>query len=148
MGVMTSVNWNEAYRLGLDAIDDQHASLFEMVERTRQAVVMRAEHARILHLLGELEHYVSVHFTAEEAFMQSCHYPQFKPHQEVHLRFTDRIRQEKQAVLAGRHLTLDLLQFLNEWLVQHILVEDKAYAEHVQRQGGGGLLSRFFRRFG
>jgi hemerythrin len=58
------------------------------------------------------------------------------------------IMQEKTKMQGGGRVSLDLLHFLRDWLVNHILVEDKRYAAHFQAQKGEkSLLGRFFARF-
>lgn len=141
------VGWSHDYSLGLDEIDAQHKSLFEIINKTWQAIVDRADREHILQLVEELEVYTLAHFVAEETFMRVTEFPEFDAHKQAHQRFIARIAAEKVAIIAGGHLTLDLMHFLRDWLVDHILVSDKAYADFTRRNKGGSILGRFFKRF-
>lgn len=145
------ISWDEAFSLGLPEIDDQHQSLFEIMNRLWSAIVTRGDGARMLAILGELEHYTQTHFTAEETFMRVIHYPDFNAHKTAHTSFIQRLAAERQALETGRPLSLDLLHFLKDWLVNHIQVMDRAYSEvhkaSQQPQQPQSFLGKFFQRF-
>lgn len=141
-------NWSDAYALDMPEIDDQHKALFVLINRLWKQIVTQADRAEVLKVLDELEQYTISHFAAEETFMRVIGYPGFDEHKVVHGKFVSRIGKEKAAILAGSALTLDILRFLKDWLVDHILVSDKAYAGyHKQKSGSGSRLGSFFRRF-
>jgi len=141
------VGWSEEYVLGLDGIDEQHKSLFEIINRIWQGIIDRADNAQLAALVDELEHYTRIHFVAEEAFMQSTNYPDFEAHKRIHQTFVDRVEQEKAAIAAGRIVSLELVNFLQEWLAEHIKVSDREYANFTNANKNGSLLGRFFKRF-
>ena len=59
-----------------------------------------------------------------------------------------RIAEEKAKIVAGQAVTLDMLHFLRDWLINHILVSDKHYAdEYKKRSGSKSILGKFFKRF-
>ena len=113
------------------------------------AIVTRDEKKKIFALVEELEKYTIAHFSAEEAFMRVTDYPDFVRHRWEHQRFIERVAEEKKRAVEAGTLSLDLMYFLRDWLIEHILVSDKVYAEHAKRAKAkeGGLLGRFFRRF-
>ena len=98
--------------------------------------------------LDELERYTVTHFTAEEAFMRSHGYSNFEAHKKQHDQFISRVRSERQSIEAGGPVSLDMINFLKDWLINHILVQDKAYAaEFKNKKLGvlGGFFSRLLR---
>ena len=143
------VKWSPEYCLGLDAIDEQHRSLLVLINDIWHAIVTRDEKKKIFALVEELEKYTIAHFSAEEAFMRVTDYPDFVRHRWEHQRFIERVAEEKKRAVEAGTLSLDLMYFLRDWLIEHILVSDKVYAEHAKRAKAkeGGLLDRFFRRF-
>lgn len=143
------VGWNPSYSLGLAEIDDQHKSLLELINKIWQAIVSRSETAVVLALVEELERYTLAHFAAEETFMRVTHYPAFEEHKLAHQKFVERVAAEKKRAIESGSLSIDLLHFLRDWLVDHILVADKAYADFTQQGNNGGksVLGRFFKRF-
>jgi len=62
-------------------------------------------------------------------------------------RFLDRECVRRLAETTLRSYALDLLHFLNDWLVRHIQGEDLAYAEYSARRKERSMLGRFFKLF-
>ncbi|WP_153111417.1 bacteriohemerythrin [Propionivibrio limicola] len=143
------VEWRDDYSLGLAEIDEQHKTLLDLINKVWQAIIDRSEPDTVIALLGELEKYTVAHFAAEETFMRATDYPAFEAHKEAHQTFVQRIADEKMRALEEGTLSIDLLHFLKDWLVGHILVADRAYADFTQRSNNGdsSFLGRFFKRF-
>jgi hemerythrin len=125
--------WHEDYGLGLDLIDDQHQRLFSLMNQVWEALYSLVEDSAeaTSSLILELEHYARAHFDEEEAFMQETGYPRLESHRKAHEAFISRIHAEKDALLAGNRVSLDLLLFLRDWLISHVLVADRDYAGHA-----------------
>lgn len=149
MGARESlVQWDDSYSLGLEQIDEQHKVLFDIMNHLWSAIVRRAEGAEMQKILDELEHYTVSHFTAEEAFMQSAGFAGLEEHRKLHVHFVARIRGARDDLREGKQISLDLLHFLRDWLVQHIQAEDRTYAtDYRKSRPAGGLLGRFFAQF-
>ena len=139
------VSWSDEFGLGMPEIDEQHRVLIELINQVWRAVVKRADRTEALPILEELEKYTITHFMAEEVFMREIAYPQFAEHKIEHDNFVNRVAEEKAKIVAGQGVELDMVHFLKDWLINHILVSDKAYAEQHRRQSSG-FLGRFFRR--
>ena len=142
------VRWSQQYALGLDEIDEQHRVLIVLINDIWKAIVKREEKTKLFELVGELERYTIAHFAAEEAFMRVTDYPGFAQHKVEHQKFVDRVAKERQLAVEQGVLSLDLMYFLRDWLIDHILMSDKAYVDNTKRVKAkeGGLLSRFFGR--
>lgn len=145
----TLVTWDESYSLELPEIDAQHRTLLELINSLWQAIVTQTSAEQLLPHVEALERYTLTHFAEEEQFMLASNYPRLEEHRAAHRSFVQRIADEKTVVLDGGFIRLDLVRFLNEWLVKHILVVDKDYATFVkQSERPPSLLGRFFRKFG
>ncbi|THF66624.1 bacteriohemerythrin [Pseudothauera nasutitermitis] len=141
------VAWDESYSLGLEEIDDQHKVLFDIMNHLWSAIVRRTDSSEMLRILAELERYTVTHFSAEEAYMQSTGYAGLAAHRAQHEQFVARVNAARADIQQGKQISLELLQFLRDWLVRHIQVEDRAYAQACARSTQGrGLLGRFFGR--
>ena len=141
--------WKDEYCLGLPEIDAQHASLVELINRIWKSIIDKSETPAILSIIDELEKYTIAHFSAEEDFMRATGYPDFDAHCRAHQEFIARVAQEKDRAKVSGSLSIDLTHFLRDWLLNHILVADRAYAAHTAQdhESRGSLISRFFRRF-
>jgi len=128
------IKWSASYDLGVEEIDIQHRSLVDLLNQVWEGIVYRADRSEVLRVLDELERYTVDHFTEEELYMWEINYPGFNDHTKLHRVFIARIEAEKQVVIQGGDLSLNLVHFLKDWLINHILVQDKAYAEYAQRK--------------
>ncbi len=122
----------EEYYLGVDAMDAEHIKLFEIAEKAfvllnDQFIIDKFDY--IVKIMEELRDYTVVHFSDEEAYMESIQYKKIFSHKIEHQEFIEKINQidwdevekdQEKAILA-------ILEFLNNWLVNHILYTDKLY---------------------
>lgn len=143
----TLVAWQDDYSIGMGEIDEQHRMLFDIMNRLWSAILRRAGNDEVATVLEDLERYTVLHFTEEETFMRSIGYPDFDTHVAFHRKFVKQLLDEKAALKAGRQVSLELMHFLRDWLVNHILIEDKRYAAQFRSEKRStSLLGRFFAR--
>jgi hemerythrin len=122
--------WKHVYELGIPAIDEQHKKLFEIANEidkllNNELIIDKYDH--IVAIVDELRDYTTEHFAAEEAYMLTNKYPKFLSHKVLHNEFIEKmgsidfgqIDNEQNAYLK------EILNFVIEWLVDHILKEDK-----------------------
>ena len=144
----TLVKWDDSYSLELPEIDAQHRTLLELINSLWQAIVTQTSAEHLLPHVEALDRYTLTHFAEEEQFMLASGYPRLEEHRAAHRSFEQRIAGEKAIVLDGGFVRLDLVRFLNDWLINHILVVDKDYAQYVkQGERPSSFLGRFFRKF-
>jgi len=137
------ITWDEIYRFGVAEIDDQHFCLFDLLNRTWSALKAGADTQTILHVVEELEKYTVVHFSAEEDFMCAIGYPRFAVHKAAHDQFVVRLRREKASVSRGHMISDDMLLFLKDWLISHILVVDREYAAFAGLRVSPNVVGRY-----
>jgi hemerythrin len=148
--LQTKVAWSDDYALDLPEIDEQHQYLFQLINEVWLAVANRADRDTALGVISALEHYTVTHFAAEEAFMREQQYSRYHEHRAEHEKFVSRVVLEKSGVKAGGFLSLELVHFLRDWLVQHIRFTDRAYADEFrdrEKAAMKGSLAKLFRRF-
>jgi hemerythrin-like metal-binding protein len=131
---MALLQWNSNYSVGVDSMDRQHRKLFEILNELH-AAMMKGEAQKITgELLRKLVAYTREHFTAEEALMATAGYSALAQHRIKH---RDLIKQVDD--LAARYergennLNLPLLNFLRDWLTNHIQQEDKLYGPSLNK---------------
>jgi hemerythrin-like metal-binding protein len=77
-----------------------------------------------------------VHFKTEENLMESHHYPDYGQHKSEHERLTATVLDFQGKFQRNEvGLTIDVMQFLKDWLYKHILESDKRYAPYLNSQG-------------
>lgn len=142
------VGWQDEFSVGIDGVDAQHRLLLDLINRLWDATVCGAPAVDLLRLIDDLERYTGYHFADEEDAMHAAGYPGLAAHCRAHQSFVRRVAGERQRVCRDGYVTLDLVRFLQDWLIQHIAVQDKHYAAFVN--DGGERLSffnRLLRRF-
>ena len=122
--------FKEEFLTGIEMIDREHKRLFEIAEnlyqlKCREYVTDKYDHIR--EILTELRDYTMTHFEHEEAYMKSISYKRMFSQLSQHdaLRETisgwdlDAIDEDQDEAIG------DMLNLSTDWLVNHILNEDK-----------------------
>jgi hemerythrin len=126
------IQWKEEYRVGIKTIDEQHEKLFEIANRAYSLLkndMVVDKYDQIVAIIQELKDYTVYHFTFEESYMASIHYKKLLSHKVLHDDFIETINRidlytidehQEQAIL-------DVLNFVADWIADHILVQDQRY---------------------
>lgn len=87
-------------------------------------------------LLTELLDYTVFHFSFEEKLLRTNNYPEYKAHVKLHIDLVDQVQAfRKKVETGGSMLSLELMNFLKKWLVEHIVNTDKKYSAHLNANG-------------
>ncbi len=87
-------------------------------------------------ILNDLISYATIHFSTEEKLMDDFNYPDFEFHVEEHKNFTQKITDFKEAFDLGKiGISVDVLDFLKDWLSKHILKSDKKFGPFLNDKG-------------
>ena len=122
--------FTEKYVIGVEQIDEEHKRLFEIIGEANAVLhndFLYDKFDQISNILGELVEYTKVHFADEEAYMESINYEGLEAQKRAHAMFVEKIENinlddvddNQDEYLKG------LLNFLLDWLVNHILKVDK-----------------------
>lgn len=122
------------YFTGIDFIDEEHAKLFEITNEiydllTNQFIPDKYDY--ILKVIKDLKEYTKYHFEHEEEYMMSIGYKRVFSQKIAHDEFIDRINELSVEHIESnqRESLLELLEFLNSWLSEHIFKKDKLIGE-------------------
>ncbi len=130
------VVWQEGYSVGIRALDDDHKRLLYLINNLCTAAHYRTDMAFERQALNEVIDYTKTHFAREENLLQSHQYPDFAAHKQQHEVMIAKVNELAQRYERDRDGTIDeLLKYLREWLVQHILGTDHKYRAHLTARG-------------
>lgn len=126
----TALIWTDTLRIGVDAIDKDHQTLIEMLNKVSGAHVDDVGLDGVIHQLID---YTLYHFKREEMVMKICDYPDIEAHCDIHRELCDRVGELTTAWSDKRdQQTLDQLRtFLRNWLFDHILKVDSKIAPYA-----------------
>ncbi|MBZ4648276.1 MAG: methyl-accepting chemotaxis sensory transducer [Desulfomicrobiaceae bacterium] len=127
--------WTKDLELGIPTIDEQHKKLVAMINSLHRAVE-KNDAAGAKRVLQELIEYTGYHFGTEEKFFDQHGYPETDAHKTIHKKLVDKVLAFKRKFDAGEEfLSQELLNFLKDWLVNHIGFTDRKYAPFLQGKG-------------
>ena len=117
---------------GVAEIDNQHLFLVEAIAEAKFRIAQGAEFIALLAILGKLEEFASEHFFAEEKLMKEWGFPDYEGNKQQHENFTRVVQERIAGLREGNELEVSLLEFVEDWISHHILVEAKQFREHLQ----------------
>ncbi len=126
---MAQVIWQDSYSIGIDTIDTQHKKLFDIMNKIYVAALEDSDLEIIIEFFDELQDYTKYHFDEEEQYFTTLSQRCVEEHKNEHQFFIDELEKIKQQSLRIGAISLELLYFLNDWLVNHILVVDPKYVD-------------------
>jgi hemerythrin len=132
---MALMTWQDNYSVHLPNIDAQHKRLFDLINQLHEAMAKGKANDVMGKILADLVTYTKTHFQAEEALLKSKNYPDLAAHQQQHRKFTDQVLQFQKDFGAGRTtVSSQTLNFLRDWLSNHILQIDKRYSTFLSEK--------------
>ena len=126
--------FDSRFLVGIDQIDGEHRRLFEIAGRVYDSLAASGDEALAAAraAVAELLDYTATHFASEEALMEAAGYPELEQHRQLHRRLISQARDmEMRTEFGERHVPLELSHFLYNWLVDHILANDRKFGEFI-----------------
>ena len=122
--------FTEKFKTGIEIVDEEHKILFDIIGKIHKAIDVELVHDKfdlILDIIDELKEYTRVHFADEENYMREIGYEGLAQQELLHQKFIetledlnlDEVDENQEAYL------FEFLNFLQNWLVNHILKVDK-----------------------
>lgn len=125
--------WNKDLVLGIDEIDRQHKILVGLINRLYKSIQLNRGRQNAAEILSQLADYTFYHFNQEEHLFDKYNYPEKEGHIKVHKKLVATVMDFKSSFDRGNaEVTMDLMHFLEDWLKNHIMRTDKAYASYLK----------------
>jgi hemerythrin len=125
---MAFLEWSDKFVTGIALIDTQHRWLVDLTNRLYDEMnAHEPQRDEIGKVLEGLMEYTVNHFITEESLFATHHYPDAAEHASQHNHFTAQIMSLLQRHESGETVSSDILSFLKDWLIAHILHADRAY---------------------
>ncbi len=120
--------WDNVYSVGYELFDSQHKNLIEMINNLYAAFLHGNAHDKASEIVSEMIKYTDYHFKTEEKYFEKYRYPHTDKHKEEHMLFVSKATELKHGLENGKvTITYDIMNFLRQWLIEHIMGEDKKY---------------------
>ncbi len=133
---MPLITWSDELAVRTKEIDDQHKRLIDLLNRLFDAMKQGKGRDALSPVLDERAQYTVYHFGTEEGLFREYGYPDAETHKAEHDAFARRVIDFQQAFEAGnKPITVDVLQFLTDWLQHHITQIDKKFGLFLKDKG-------------
>jgi hemerythrin-like metal-binding protein len=124
-----TIEWNDKYRIGDKAIDDEHIELFRIAARFLAATTKDSRQNSAM----ELRLYTQEHFGHEEVLMHDVSYPFTATHLRQHEELIGKLRSIEEKLAKGTLFKSELEEFINYWLVKHMAAVDAPLVVYVKK---------------
>lgn len=134
---MPLMEWTEKMSVGVTQFDNEHKKLVAMVNELFDAVQGGRGKDALGKILDGLIAYTKTHFANEERFMQQHGYPDMAAHRAEHEALARQVAEVQQKYHSGATATLsmEVMNFLKNWLVKHIQGTDRKYTTFFNAKG-------------
>lgn len=134
--------WTENLSVGVKTFDDDHKRLIRMINELHGAIEDVDAQGKIGEeeieiALHRLENYFTTHCLREEETMAKTGYPGLVEHKQEHQMFFATVTEMAQHFRGSRdpkHAS-EIMQFMYDWLTDHIFVIDRKYTMHMKAKG-------------
>lgn len=131
---MEKLKWLNSYETGVDVIDFQHKILVERINDLIELLNNNESQENLIPLFIFLQDYADYHFSTEEQFFNSFDYRDREKHRLEHMEFRVKIKEMKEKnVENSEKLDENLLEFLMNWLTNHILGTDMKFTDSLKK---------------
>ena len=136
MNAIEKIEWNPSFSVGVAFLDEQHRVITGVINELAEHAQVAVGSEVISEVLDRLTHFASIHFKAEEALLAEHDYPDLEAQKSEHLAYRLKIATLcQETVLHKNTVPEDLIRFLRNWWVDHILDSDMKYRSFFAERG-------------
>lgn len=133
---MPFMPWSDEFVLGIEFIDKQHRWLVDTTNQLHDELASHsATREELKKILEGLVDYTINHFIGEEDLFNRYGYPEEDTHRRRHDEFSRHVLELLLKLEKGEEVSGEVLEFLQTWLIKHILKDDKAYVPFLKEKG-------------
>lgn len=129
------LSWRDDFEIGVSEIDEEHRKMIDEFEKLYNFMKNGEGHHYYRELLDFLNNYVDTHFQNEEKLQKNISYKWFESHKKMHQQFENQLNEiiarSKEKEVTNEDL-IKINLFVKNWLIRHILIEDKKIAEFIE----------------
>jgi hemerythrin len=133
---MALIQWNNNLSVGIAEIDSQHQRLVKLIGDLNEAMRVGKGKEITGKIINDLTNYTLTHFATEEKYFAQFGYPDTNAHKDEHLKFVQKVSAFKKDFEESRvGITIPIMNFLSDWLKNHIMGSDKKYGPFLIENG-------------
>jgi len=133
---MALIEWKDEYSVKVQLFDEHHQQLITIINQLHEAKEQRRTPRELDVIFSKLIEYTQIHFDSEETLLHQYHYPGLHDQQGEHANFVESLRNLRKSFKEGNeNIDHKVLEFLQSWLLCHILDSDMAYSAYLNEKG-------------
>ncbi len=130
---MPLLEWDDnKYSVGIKEIDDQHKKLISYINELAAAVHHNGSDKVVAITFEKLYVYTQYHFHEEEIYFEQLNKEDALLHKLQHKHFIEELNRIKESNNKD-DVCEDLLYFLTDWLINHIISEDLKFVKNNKK---------------
>lgn len=130
------IQWSDVFSVNIKLIDEQHKQLFRIINDLHSAWKENRPSEAIGNIFSGLVEYTDKHFKQEEELFDRYGYPETPSHMEAHRALVGKAVEIKDKFAKGQlKVDAEVMNFLKNWLNNHILRVDKKYSAFLNGKG-------------
>jgi hemerythrin-like metal-binding protein len=134
---MAFMTWNDKLSVGVVALDNDHKKMIVLLNELYDGIVAEQGKAVLGGILEQLKEYTRYHFRHEEELMERSGYLDAEIHKREHhelLVWSVKVNEQfNSGTLAAP--SLEVMNYLKDWLFDHIMGSDQQYKAHLNAMG-------------
>jgi len=133
---MDFITWNEKYSVKIPSIDEQHKKLVSIINELYTSMKNGKSRDQLAKTLKDLVEYTKSHFSYEESLLEKAGYQDLNEHKGQHKTFVEKISATCKDYENGNlFMSIDICNFLQNWLLHHIQGTDQKYTQTLLDKG-------------
>jgi len=131
-----AIQWSDNLSVSVAEIDEQHKIFIKLLNDIYKMTFTGSNQDEAAGLLKQLESYAAFHFATEEKYFDKFKYDRADEHKAEHRSLSNKIIQFKtRFVSEGAAVLPEIVDFMEDWLADHLEVQDKKYSKFFNDNG-------------
>lgn len=132
---MAFMQWTEDLSVQIESVDSQHKRLLTIINNLYDSMQVGKANDVMRKILVDLATYTREHFSHEERLFSQYAYPGAAGHQKSHSVLIGQLKDLQDQMEHRQPVSIKTFSFLKKWLTEHIMKEDRQYAEFLRARG-------------
>ena len=137
------IEWDESLSMGINEIDAQHKHLVNLINQLNYSLEIGQAKDMVQTALSGMVDYTIIHFLTEENYFNKFGFENAEEHKKAHKTFIDKVEEFKKDVElqdtnfdeSNVYIAKEMVNFLKDWIINHIKVIDKKYVNCFKIHG-------------
>jgi len=131
---MAYINWKDNYSVNVESMDHQHKTLVSLMNSLVENIKDGKRKGALTNEFNSFMDYAIHHFSYEEEIMLKHKDPNYEAHKVEHKLIIHTLKQYQLRVEKSG-LTIELMDVLKHWFLDHIVQLDKKYGIFLNQKG-------------